>query len=106
MKETVDEYMFKNAFRARRPDNFTWGGLSALYEHLIELEHDTGVELELDVIAICSDYSEYKDFDEIKEAYGVEVSERFKVEDEVKAYLRYEGSDIIEHDEGVIIRNF
>ena len=106
MRQTVDEYDFKNAFRAQRPDNFTWGGLSALYDHLIELENDTGEELELDVIAICSDYSEYKDFDEIKEAYDVEVSGRFMVEDEVKAYLRYEGSAIIEHDEGVIIQNF
>tara|TARA_A100001201_G_scaffold65383_1_gene61444 strand:+ start:711 stop:1049 length:339 start_codon:yes stop_codon:yes gene_type:complete len=112
MKQTVDEYTFKNAFRARRPDNFTWGGLSALYEHLIELENDTGQELELDVVALCCDFSEYKDFDEIRKAYDIELCydefglQKFNVEDEVKAYLRYNGSAIIEHDEGVIINNF
>tara|TARA_R100000657_G_C4655468_1_gene99481 strand:+ start:347 stop:655 length:309 start_codon:yes stop_codon:yes gene_type:complete len=102
MKQTVDEYDFKNAFAARRPDNFTWGGLSALYDHLIELEHDTGVELELDVVALCCDFTEYKDFNEIKEAYNV----KGLTDDDVREWLGYNGWAIIEHDEGVITNNF
>tara|TARA_R100000005_G_C4856029_1_gene119902 strand:+ start:13 stop:321 length:309 start_codon:yes stop_codon:yes gene_type:complete len=102
MKQTVDEYTFKNAFSAQRPNNFTWGGLSALYDYLIDLEHDTGEEFELDVVGLCCEYSEYKDFDEIKEAYDVKGLN----EDETKEWLAYNGSPVIEHDEGVIIQDF
>jgi hypothetical protein len=54
----VTETMFKDEFKAIRPDNFTNEGLSALYEWLTELEEDTGEPMELDVIAICCDFSE------------------------------------------------
>ena len=43
---------------AIRPDNFSYAGLKALFEHLESYEDDTGEEIELDVIALCCDYSE------------------------------------------------
>jgi hypothetical protein len=54
----VTETMFKDEFKSIRPDNFTNEGLSALYEWLTEPEEDTGEPMELDVIAICCDFSE------------------------------------------------
>ena len=59
MKRTIDLYQFRDAFQALRPDNFTYEGLAALFDYLEELEEDTGMETELDVIAICCDFAEY-----------------------------------------------
>lgn len=72
MKIEVTELMFIEEFKALRPDNFTTEGLSALYNHLVEYEQDTGHELELDVIALCCDFTEYKNLAEFQEDYGSE----------------------------------
>ena len=52
-----------DAFEKRRPANFTYEGLECLYNYLIDFEQDTDTEIELDVIALCCDYSEYKNLD-------------------------------------------
>ena len=69
MKTTVTRHDFHEAFAKQRPDNFTPDGLNALYDYLTELENDIGEEMELDVIAICCDYTEYESLEpeEIKE---------------------------------------
>lgn len=63
MKQSINEYDFRNAFMALRPDNFSYEGLTALFDALEEYERDvyegTGKEMELDVIALCVDFSEY-----------------------------------------------
>ena len=66
MKQSINEYDFRNAFIQLRPDNFTYEGLTALYNHLEDLEQDTGQEIELDVIALCGDFSEYENLEEYK----------------------------------------
>ena len=58
MKQTIDLHTFRDAFLAIRPDNFSWEGLEVLFDYLTCLEEDTGKEMELDVIALCCDYSE------------------------------------------------
>lgn len=70
MKETVrNVYRFREAFaEMNRKDNFSYEGLEILFNHLQEFEEMTGEELELDVIAICCDYSE-DDFIAILEQY-------------------------------------
>jgi len=65
MKSNVSKYDFQDAFNKVRPNAFSYQGLVALYDYLIEWENSTGEELELDVIAICCDFCEYesiKDF--------------------------------------------
>lgn len=59
MKSTVTFNEFHNAFMALRPDNFSYEGLRALYEYIAELEDCIGEELELDVIGLCCDFTEY-----------------------------------------------
>ncbi|MFA5053839.1 MAG: hypothetical protein WC565_07260 [Parcubacteria group bacterium] len=60
MKQTVQEHDFLDAFRQYgRADQFTRAGLIALFDYLEEYEKDAGEELELDVIALCCDWSEY-----------------------------------------------
>lgn len=69
MKQTVSEFMFRDAFMRIRPDNFSYEGLGAMFEYFEQLEDDLGEEMELDVIAICCDYAEYT-FQEAKEEYA------------------------------------
>jgi len=44
-----------------RKDNFSYEGLRALFDYLELLEEDMGQPMELDVIALCSEYSEISD---------------------------------------------
>lgn len=59
MKQTIGRYDFIDAFRrAERFDQFGgYAGLALLFGYLENLEEDTGEELELDVIALCCDFS-------------------------------------------------
>ena len=65
--QTVNFHTFAEAFRAIRPDNFSYAGLRALFEHLEQLSDDIGEPIELDVIALCCDYSETSIEDAIAE---------------------------------------
>lgn len=66
MKQQVNFSMFVDAFRGMgrmdREDgkggNFTYDGLRVLFDYLEALEQGTGEEMELDVIALCCEYSE------------------------------------------------
>jgi len=66
--KTLNENQFINEFgnSGQYANNFSREGLKALYEHLSELEN-----LELDVIAICCDYAEYKNVDELIADYSI-----------------------------------
>ena len=70
MKTTATITDFVNAFEKLRPSNFSYEGLESLYNYLTDYEQDTGEEIELDVIALCCDYSEYKNLEEYKQNYS------------------------------------
>jgi len=70
MIQTINEFQFEDAFKSIRPDNFSYEGLKALYDYLEDYEDSTGEQIELDVIAICCDYYEYKDLKEFQEDYS------------------------------------
>lgn len=57
--KTFNEYDFINEFKAYdRMDNFTMHGLRVLFNSLDELANDCGMNIEMDVIALCCDYNE------------------------------------------------
>ena len=59
MKTTVSRYDFERAFvDADRKENFSYEALDLLFDYFEELEADLGEEIELDVIAICCEYTE------------------------------------------------
>ena len=62
MKDTMTEFSFCDWFRKseNRKNQFSYEGLKALYEHLIQYEEDCDTELEFDPIAFCCEYSEYE----------------------------------------------
>tara|TARA_Y100000310_G_scaffold77157_1_gene73702 strand:- start:211 stop:537 length:327 start_codon:yes stop_codon:yes gene_type:complete len=80
MKTTVSQYDFTESFRRMgRSDSFSYDGLIALYVYLTGLEDDIGSEMELDVIALCCNYSEYDSFKELQEDYsGIRTMEELE----------------------------
>ena len=58
MKQAVNFYQFRDAFMNLRPNNFSYEGLIALFEWFEEYEASTDTEIDLDVIAICCDYTQ------------------------------------------------
>ena len=71
MIQTINVSDFRDAFRAcGRKDQFSYEGLGALFEYLEEIDPD----FDLDVIALCCDYSE-DSLKGIAEAYGIDLPE-------------------------------
>lgn len=59
MKQTINFYDFDDAFRRMdRLENFSYDAKKGLFEWLEQYEEDAGEELELDVIALCCDFTE------------------------------------------------
>ena len=60
MKQTLNSSDFHREFEAYgRADQFSYQGLDALFEYLEEFEDSTGEEMDLDVIGLCCDFTEY-----------------------------------------------
>jgi hypothetical protein len=78
MIQTINVSDFRDAFRAcGRADQFSYEGLGALFEYLEEID---GGNYELDVIALCCDYSEDSP-ENIAKAYGIDLP---KDQDEIE----------------------
>ena len=97
MKENVNFYRFEDAFRKMdRNNNFSYEGKKALFEYLEQYEEDTGEEIELDVIALCCEYTEYESIEELKKEYD-DIEDMDDLRDH---------TEVIEFDEGIIIGQF
>ena len=73
MKQTINFNQFHDAFRDHgRLDNFSYDGLRLLYDWFTELDESCGMDTELDVVAICCEYSE-SDPDEIRTDYDTDL---------------------------------
>ena len=88
MKQTVDFYSFRSEFERMRPTNFSYAGLCALWDHFEQYEDDCGVEVELDVIAICCDYSE-EHYTDIAENYEIELPDTTDEQEKIDAVVEY-----------------
>lgn len=109
MKTTLTFSGFRDAFRAYdRMDNFSYEGAQALFEYLEQYEEDTGEELELDVIALCCEYTE-ETWREAAETYGLEIDEDEDEEaqkEAVKDYLSANTQLIADTASGFLYANF
>lgn len=74
MYQSINVYNFRDAFKRMDRDNFSYEGLEILFNELEQYEVDTGESIELDVIALCCDYSELT-AEEIQSSYDVEHDE-------------------------------
>ena len=117
MKITITESMFKESFANHaREHNFSDAALSALFEHLKEMEESSEVELELNPVALCCELSESKSAYECLRDYMTpnQIADQFveamaEGDDELEAacleYLN-ENTFVIEFEGGIIIQDF
>ena len=117
MHITVTSDMFADAFRRMgRDDQFSRDALEALFNYLEEYEQDTGDDLELDVIGLCCDFTEYESAITAAEDYGftseLEADDYNSQEDfeeakesEAREWLE-DRTIVIDFDSGLIIQNF
>lgn len=74
MKQTVNYYAFEQAFRDYdRYDQFGYAALRALFDYMEELEQDCGTEFELDVIALCCDWTAYESAVDACKEYNADI---------------------------------
>ena len=100
MYQTINQYQFCQAFEdAGRGSQFSYDGLNALFGYFEEMQN--GTEIELDVIALCCEFSEYETAIEIASNY---TNQEF-TEDEALEYLQ-DHSIVIPFDGGIIIQDW
>jgi hypothetical protein len=94
MKQTINRSQFIDAFKSWETyaNNFSYEGLVALYEYLTDLEDNIDDEIELDVVALCCDYTEYDSAWEAMREY--QPDDMPTIEDEPDEYGR--GMDLLE----------
>lgn len=87
--QTLTFCQFCDAFRDMgRQDQFSYAGKQALFDYLEEYSDCTGEPVELDVIALCCDYSE-DDYLTIAENYSIDLTDIDpEDEDEIKEIVR------------------
>jgi hypothetical protein len=71
-----------------RPDNFSYEGQAVLFEALEQLGEDTGHEVELDVVALCCEFSEATRY-EIIENFSINTNDADNEEDETELVMNY-----------------
>ncbi len=102
MKQSVTRFDFVDWFRGSDTykNNFSYNGLNSLFDYFEQLEEEMENEIDFDPIAICCEFSEYENFNEIKENYSsVEIN---NIDD-----LKYHTNVIeIEDTDRLIIQDF
>ena len=93
MKQSVTRFDFVDWFRGSDTykNNFSYNGLNSLFDYFEELEEDMGKEIDFDPIAICCEYSEYENLEEIKKTYN--CSENYEDLENNTSIIKIENTD-------------
>ena len=86
--------------RYEREDQFTYEGKKALFEYLNELSEDMGEPIQLDVVALCCEFTEYESLQEFNNDYSYSIDEVNSIDD-ISYY-----TVVIPIDESFIIQDF
>jgi len=70
IKQNVYFSIFCDSFSDTYKNNFTYKGKRALFDYLEQLSEDLGEDIELDTIALCCDYTEYENLEELQSNYS------------------------------------
>ena len=99
MMYTVTEDNFRNTFlMSDYKNNFSYDGLTALYDYFSELEAGTGQTIEFDLVGIACEYSELT-IEELRDKYSIDK--------DVIEYLQENTIVIeIENSDSVIIQDY
>ena len=69
MKTNISASAFIDEIVGDEYNNITYEGAQALYEYLVELERDCGIEMEMDRVAIRGEYAEYENIEAVMHEY-------------------------------------
>tara|TARA_R110000782_G_scaffold117122_1_gene207206 strand:- start:792 stop:1118 length:327 start_codon:yes stop_codon:yes gene_type:complete len=71
MYQTINFYDFERAFiNSRRENQFTHLAKQELFNWLECLEDDQGKPIELDIISLCCEFTEFESIQEFQQQYG------------------------------------
>jgi hypothetical protein len=102
---------FHDAFHGYdRKDQFSVDGRNALFDYLESYADDTGEDVQLDVIALCCEWSEYPTALEAAKEYGFthepdDDADADDAERAALAWLQYR-TTVLESDSSVVIQQF
>ena len=97
MYQEINFSDFCDRFRdMNRDNNFTYDGKRALFDYLENLEEDTGEKIELDIIALCCEYSEYDNLKEFQDNFSGDYETIEDIENETTVIKVGEESFIIQ----------
>jgi hypothetical protein len=120
MKTTLNTSDIARALKSDENANWSWNGAKALAEYLEQLEEDTGEEMELDVVAIRCDFSEFASLQEwVSEYHGEPQADAMsssgidldgdeteeEIDDLIRSYIQDHGT-LIEFSGGIIVSCF
>mgnify|MGYP003625969232 CR=1 FL=1 len=110
MKQQVNFSQFIDAFRDYgRHDQFTYQAKRALFDWIEEMDDDCGTESELDVVALCCEFSEHADAVTAALEYtNTGVNAMTDDDDKNEAALEFlrDNTHVIEFDGGILIASF
>lgn len=83
---TIDNgYQLEQLFKeCGRENHFSYEGFNALYDYLNEYSDSVGEDFKVDVIALCCDFTEYSDWEEIYNNYSYSYNNKSKTFEELK----------------------
>jgi hypothetical protein len=70
MYQTINFSQFCDSFSDTYKNNFSYEAKKALFDYFEELEEVDGIVTELDPIALCCEWTEYDNLDEVKAQYS------------------------------------
>ena len=98
--KTLSQYEFRVEFAyAGREENFSYNGLNALYDYIMD-SYTEDDPFELDVIAICVQFTEYDSLEECLQEIGNDDIKTLKDLQDHTIVIEIEGT------EGIIISEF
>lgn len=113
MIQTITQNTFIDAFKTSDSyrESFSYDGLEALFNYYEELEDSMWEQIELDIVAICCEWTEYETVREAYENYQHDYSELWDDEqDRIDGALEYlrDNTTVILVDlcQRVLIANF
>lgn len=107
MKQSINFSQFHDAFRDHnRLDNFTTDGLRALFDWIEDLDDSCGTETELDVIALCCEFSAYGSALEIAADYGLLAIDPNEDQEAEAVDILQDHTTVITFNGGIIIQDF
>ena len=81
---------FCDSFPESYRNNFSYEGKKALFDYIEQYEEDCNTEVELDIIALCCEYNEYKDIKEYVDCYKPDINKDDYSDNEAYEYAIFE----------------